>query len=87
MVLYAKWRYDYTSGSRTSDYTITDTDPYTTAYYDNFYINFGTVGLHQALLNMGITKVYLEFKIAIREIDDAYQEILIYDGTSASSTL
>ena len=88
VVVYAKWRYDYTSGSRTADYTITDDgDPYTAAYYDNFYINFGTVGLHQALLDMGITKVYLEFKIAIREVNDGYQEILIYDGTSTSSRL
>jgi hypothetical protein len=41
--------------------------------------------LYQELTSIGINYVYLEFKLKIREVDDGYQEVMIYKGTSPTS--
>ena len=82
---YAKWRYDAGRLSRYGTYTITDVDPYTEEYYDSIHLGLKSNNLYQELKNIGIKYIYLEFKLQIREINDGYQEVLIYKDTSPIS--
>lgn len=85
--LYAKWRYDQDNPSRYGTYTITDADPYSTEYYDQIYIGMQSNNLYSNLKNVGIK--YLAIKLSLRmwEIDDGYQEILIYDGPNSTDCI
>ena len=82
---YAKWRYDAGRLSRGGTYTITDVDPYTEEYRDNIHLGLKSNNLYQELKGIGIKYIYLEFKLQIREINDGYQEVLIYKDTSPTS--
>ena len=82
---YAKWRYDAGRLSRGGTYTITDVDPYTEEYRDNIHLGLKSKNLYQELKGIGIKYIYLEFKLQIREINDGYQEVLIYKDTSPTS--
>lgn len=82
---YAKWRYDAGRLSRGGTYTITDVDPYTEEYRDNIHLGLKSNNLYQELKDIGIKYIYLEFKLQIREINDGYQEVLIYKDTSPTS--
>ena len=82
---YAKWRYDMGQYSRHKKYTITDVDPYTEKYCDMLYIKLKSKNLYQELNKIGIKYIYLEIKLQIKEIDDGYQEMLIYKDTSPTS--
>ncbi len=83
--LYAKWRYDYNRSGRSGSYTITDKDPYTEEYFDRAWFGMKSNNLYQELKDIGIKYVYIEFKLQIREIDDGYQEVLIYKNTSPTN--
>ena len=85
--VYAKWRYDFNQHSRWGTYTITDEDPYTPDYYDQIWLGFSATNLYNDLREIGINYLAIEFKIKIKEVDDGYQEILIYDGLDSSSNL
>ena len=87
VTLYAKWRYDFTRESRYGTYTITHADPYSANFYDDIYIGLNTNNLYTYLGAIGIRYISIEFKINIKEVDDGYQEIYIYDGLSSSSNL
>ena len=52
-------------------------DSYTKAY-DDIWLGLKYNNLYQELKNIGIKYIYIEFKLEIREIDDRYQEVLIY---------
>lgn len=82
---YAKWRYDYNRNILYRKYTITDVDPYTKDCYDSIYIGLKSNNLYQELKDLSVKYIYLEFKLQIREIDDGYQEVLIYKDTSPTS--
>lgn len=87
VTLYAKWRYDFTLESRSSSYTITDSDPYATSY-DSILIGLEMYDTLKDDLNaIGIEYLVIEFKIAIKEVDNGYQEIMVYDGLSSTSNL
>ncbi len=85
-ILYAKWRYDFSQGCcLNSEYTITDEKPYTKNYYHEIWISMKYNDLYQELKDIGINYVYIEFKLQIREVDDGYQEIYIFKGSSPTS--
>ena len=84
--IYAKWRYDFSQGCYlNSEYTITDEKPYTKNYYHEIWISMKYNDLYHELKNIGINYVYIEFKLQIREVDDGYQEIYIFKGSSPTS--
>lgn len=83
--VYAKWRYDFNQSGRYGEYTITDADPYTETYYDDIWLGLKYNDLYQQLKTIGIKYIYVEFKLQIKEINDGYQEILIYKDTSPTS--
>ncbi|MBQ9714490.1 MAG: S8 family serine peptidase [Clostridia bacterium] len=84
VTLYAKWRYDFNQYSRSGEYLITDVDPYTESYYDSIYLGLKSNGLYEDLEAIGINYLTIEFKVSIKEVDDGYQEILIYNGATSS---
>lgn len=83
--VYAKWRYDFNRNSRYGAYYITDEDPYTEEYRDTITLELNINNLYQELTSIGINYVFLEFKLKIREVDDGYQEVMIYKSTSPTS--
>ena len=80
---YAKWRYDFNQAGRYGEYEITDDDPYTEEYYDDIWLGLKYNNLYQELKNIGINYIYIEFKLMIREVNDGYQEVLIYKDTAS----
>ena len=87
VTLYAKWRYDIGITTRSSSYTITDADPYATSY-DSVLIALELYDtLKDDLKEIGIEYLLIELKIAIKEVDNGYQEIMVYDGLSSTSNL
>ena len=83
---YAKWRYDSKQITRYEDYTITDDDPYADSY-DRISLELGYNNLLVELKNIGINYIYLEFKLRIEEVNDGYQEVLLYKDSTGERLL
>ncbi len=82
-VFYAKWRYDFNSGGRIGNYTITDDTDRFGQPYDQFIIGLNTITydgktLYENLKSIGITHLYFKLKVELYEVNKGYQRIYVY---------
>ena len=77
VVLYAKWRYDYSNGGRLGEIQVTNADP-KTQYRDQIAILLELNDLKDELLSIGITKVHIKFKINMWSLHNHGEQFLYF---------
>ncbi len=81
--IYAKWRIDYSVQARVSPFVITDDGRFINPC-DNISISSSMFDEYQSL---GMNKLVINFYMRMREIDDGYQHIYVYNGREDTATL
>ncbi len=84
--LYAKWRYDFSCTGRNGTIYVTDKGPFKHDY-DQIYVGLNLRNLYSDLKDLGMKYLALNYKLNMWEIQDGYQEIYLYSGSSESSEL
>ncbi len=84
--LYAKWRCDYDTVTRTGTKTITGNDIFNQPY-DQIYIGMNSNSNYEYLKSVNINYLAITFKINMWEVDDGYQDIYFYGSSNNSNLL
>lgn len=87
VTVYAKWRYDYGYGASTGTQTIT-TESQLNQNYMLISLGLSSDNLYQNLLDIGITKLVISFKINIQSsLFNVGQEVYLYGGEDGTTLL
>lgn len=86
ITVYAKWRYDYTCGSRLGTYTITDSGRFN-QNFDQIFIGMSDINLYNSLVTLGMRYLLINFSISMWEINDGYQDFYIYADDEKEVTI
>lgn len=84
---YLKWEYNFGSGTRTGNQTITKDDPMS-QFSDSVTLNLGLdSNLYNNLIGLGINKICISFSLTMYEIHDGQQTIFVYGGPNGDKQL